>query len=1068
MDNDGQQIPKAIPRFASFRSETLPPPTPKPHGSSSLEALLPSNSRPDSVGEYRRRGSEERILSGGLRGSKYTSLNPEQQYEARPKTFTLDASGETRILHGLNYGVPSYSRPICFALGLEPSLGPIANCTAAVKDYSRLSISKHFVPDLRRQRTKLVSAKPKASAQTDDGADFIPFQGPDSQTVRCDVRTGEHSSSWKLDGRTQNLTGDGVRSPPVQNRGNEEITDDSAHGEDEALISASDELLQQRAVLSRKVKQDPADWQSWLRLVQLQDEIDGLLNPSIEMRHTNAERQSNAEVILTMYEKALKHVKCPEGRELLYIGLMLKAPQIWARDKMGSKWQTVLEEHPSSHRLWKQYLDFQFSLLVFNFEDIRTACLNCLKTLQDVRARKNLRVGQHQEIFTVQMYILLRLTLLLREGGYTEIAVAMWQAMLEFEFIRPHSLQLSSQRKDGQCTYDELILAFERFWESEAPRIGEPNNNDDFEPGQLSKPLDSPLQYNNGTLKFWADAERVASQASITSKHTTELSDDPYRVVLFSDIRPALIGSPTASGTYIILSAFICFCHLPPYKGASDRGIGTWCDDQFIRNELLHDSLQLKRFLLHGPDTAASNDLQCSGDISGASSSPFAFPIFEYQISSDTLFSTPDRWFSAFGAKTWNNGTLPKEFIFATLRSLVTTGVGGDDLAEYLLALELQISPQTVTRSAKSLLRKRPSSLRLYNAYAQTQYQLGKGKMANAVIDTAISKIHEVVFLDKILLWRSRLWENLTIGRTSIALAHIIEFSFDLNSDRRAKDDSRAGETTSASALLRLRNALADGRDYMSSLNQQTYAVYYAEILVLVDYIQNGISLHAARKSFDENLRILSSNVSFTSDAEELLRQSLAKLLYTHVSHKRPFSPSIIRSFLTESIITFPRNTIFLSLYAWNESRFRIDDRVRGIMQDIVLHDSYHRYSNAENQTVSDKITTHLFAVYTDLQRGVARGSNRDAVRGSFERALRSVGAAQNASLWKLYFLFEYENGDTKRASDVFYRAVTACYWVKELYMLAFEYLADDMPETQLRELYETMVEKGLRIHVAL
>lgn len=55
-----------------------------------------------------------------------------------------------------------------------------------------------------------------------------------------------------------------------------------------------------------------------------------------------------------------------------------------------------------------------------------------------------------------------------------------------------------------------------------------------------------------------------------------------------------------------------------------------------------------------------------------------------------------------------------------------------------------------------------------------------------------------------------------------------------------------------------------------------------------------------------------------------------------------------------------------------------------------------------------------------------------------------------------------------KRTRDLFYRAVRACPWVKEVYMLAFDYLAEVMSEEELRGVYEMMLEKELRIHVAL
>ena len=54
------------------------------------------------------------------------------------------------------------------------------------------------------------------------------------------------------------------------------------------------------------------------------------------------------------------------------------------------------------------------------------------------------------------------------------------------------------------------------------------------------------------------------------------------------------------------------------------------------------------------------------------------------------------------------------------------------------------------------------------------------------------------------------------------------------------------------------------------------------------------------------------------------------------------------------------------------------------------------------------------------------------------------------------------------RAKAVYWRAVRACPWVKELYLLAFEYLREGMGEDELRGVYGMMEDKGLRLHVAL
>ncbi len=277
----------------------------------------------------------------------------------------------------------------------------------------------------------------------------------------------------------------------------------------------------------------------------------------------------------------------------------------------------------------------------------------------------------------------------------------------------------------------------------------------------------------------------------------------------------------------------------------------------------------------------------------------------------------------------------------------------------------------------------------------------------------------------------------------------------------------------------------------MLSLQIPAIAIHYSELLVLLDYLTSSDSLPTAFSTFSSNLYLLTQPTtsttmtprSRTSSSEILLRQSLARLLYTHVLHKRPYSPRTIRDFLAESIAASPTNTIFLSLYAWNEARFRIDDRVRGIVRDVVLHSSSSRRRHQASGTPEaegplesdDNVIPHHFAIYTDLHRGLAQGSNAHAVRGTFERALRTEAAAGNsAGLWKWYLDFELGNRDVKRARGVFYRAVRACPWVKELYMLAMERLGDDgrdgggMGEEELRGVRELMIERELRIRVGI
>ena len=251
----------------------------------------------------------------------------------------------------------------------------------------------------------------------------------------------------------------------------------------------------------------------------------------------------------------------------------------------------------------------------------------------------------------------------------------------------------------------------------------------------------------------------------------------------------------------------------------------------------------------------------------------------------------------------------------------------------------------------------------------------------------------------------------------------------------------------------------------MLSLGAYSQASFAIECLFLFVYLRNAQSLSAATSEFKSNTALLSAHIPSNSSSHEYLYQSFVRLVYHHATHTHSFKPSDIRSFLAETIAQFPQNTIFLSLYAWNEVRFRIDDRVRSIVKEVILGSSGDTKSKAQ-----ESVIPHFFAVYTELHRGVTFGSNISTVRSTFERAVESDSGAHCAGLWKLYFQFELSRSEPERAKRVFWRSLGACPWAKDLYMLAFEHLRREkvMDEADLRGVYDLMVEKELRVHVQI
>ena len=102
--------------------------------------------------------------------------------------------------------------------------------------------------------------------------------------------------------------------------------------------------------------------------------------------------------------------------------------------------------------------------------------------------------------------------------------------------------------------FEEQLDAMEEYWDSEVPRLGEPEARgwtawDAYrheQPARPPKPINAPLDVSDPYSK-WAASEALADRMRTMSLRSTDDDDtaDPYAVVLFSDIRPLLLSLRT-------------------------------------------------------------------------------------------------------------------------------------------------------------------------------------------------------------------------------------------------------------------------------------------------------------------------------------------------------------------------------------------------------------------------------------------------------------------------------------------------------------------------------------------
>lgn len=844
-----------------------------------------------------------------------------------------------------------------------------------------------------------------------------------------------------------------------------------------------DEATRQKHIeLSRQVDKDPSNLEAWLALINHQDAMLGL--GEFAHRHiTTAETKSTAEIKISMYEKALKSAgETLQNRERILLGMMKEGAKVWSQTEQAKRWENLTSQEVGSSRLWREYINFRMSdFPSFSYEEVkelfksRLALLDSAKK-QVIQGNGGRDSSKLDAIHQQQVYVLLRATLFMRELGYTELSVGIWQLVLEFN--------LSCKRE-----YDsERRGDIEVFWQSEVPRIGEKgaqgwnkfddDDEDEPEPDARTDPkIPDCFAANTDKFSGWASAERFRAETSRWPAKTCDetVEDDPYRVILWSDIWNNGQGfyfdldfkshleyvqpwQMSHSSHRMLVDAFLQFCRLPPLVRSG------LVNDAFIFDSILESSAdQIRTEYLskcNGQDILDSLGAERQdGNHSKALKNIFDTPARNIAPTTDTLFQSPywapylTKWTTMYGAD-GNSGPLDFFFVNQCLDTLARYHPT-DELAEYYLAWNSIHKTTPPRQLAQSLIKKRPQSRRLYNGYALLLWGAGEKEKAIDVWKQVLVMPGNPTETEKqldILLWKSRIWCHLDDGDSETALKCLLSIGGD--NPVGVKEIS----TKSSVLYMRAKRHLSSTRDFLLASNLPAQAALNTECLSLLCYLaQSGSSvgrdIEGALGVIDHFTASLKFYKLHLSIHHEAILQFSARLLWHHV-RTGPFRPALVRLQMEEALYLFPRNTIFLSLYAWNESRARIDDRVRAMLRDNVLL--------PEN----DCVTSRLFTFQYEIQRG-----NVHSVKAVFEHAVASEACKGNAGLWRLYVLWCAQSEDAKirnQAKEVLYRGMRACPGVKALMMEAFETLRPLMKDEEVKSVNKVMEEQEVRIHVDL
>ncbi|KAH9883567.1 DUF1740-domain-containing protein [Xylariomycetidae sp. FL2044] len=815
---------------------------------------------------------------------------------------------------------------------------------------------------------------------------------------------------------------------------------------------ADDQVSQESVKLFTQVRHQPEDTQAWLDLVRHQDVL-LQLNVGHGHQPTMAEIKSYADIKLHMLQQAFVHAPDHIQRESLQLHIMREGSKVWDQRTLAKRWEDTRLGFPRSFELWKAYMNYrQTSLRTLQYSETKQLYVEQLRLLNASVAELEPDPDRHDHgLYEKIVYVFSRLTRFVSEAGFPEIAFATWQATLELTFARPRALTKSSK--------DETLSNFRDFWESEVPRLGEDSAqgwaafHGDGGKGQgPSQPKNfdiNPHLHTRDAYKAWSTVEQHHMRSSTLPARTwidTE-TEDPFRVVMFEDIEDLLpcISLDVQPIQQYLLDAYLIFCSLPPAFGVGR-----------LANEMIQDEFIVRKPILMPHCTAEPGESSNGPD----RDPPVTRHGFQHLQNSNEVLFPLEGWFPYMAHVYPHMSPDMFRYVATTLSQLIRTcGIKG--LGPYYLAFESINEPGNEKQVAKALLKHDTGNIDLYLGYSTLEWNKGKKASSHNVLSAALS-LPGISAYDRLRLVVADAWLYLYDGLSECALqiCTFVEANPTTNSDSESA-------VLAPTLLLKARQYLSSTRDYLVSSAEIDMAVTYAKALALLEYATQQSNREPSNESQGDIWSALSSIRNCSEDdiqifqivsrgqrsnrAHEDLLQFASRMLAFHAT-RGPFRQGYLREQLAAYIELFPRNTMFLSLFAWREPRLGVDDRVRRLLSGLVLAEPH------------DCLSSRFFAIGHEWLKG-----NLHSTQAAFEHAVSSEKCRHHPGFWMSYIRFCQGTKTLRpKAKDVFYRAMQACPWSKEVFMEAFVTLGREMDTSDLRSVYDTLCEKGLRVHVEM
>lgn len=903
---------------------------------------------------------EKKVAKEDERKSSDIWITNEKEY----KVFFFDRVGDqNNIFFGSIYkhDVPTYRKPKGVCLGLPASEGITVNKKGMYEVFKRRS--KDASQSLRYTNTR-----------------FTHLEN-DLEFKRLTLTHPESKEKW--------VSEDFVV-----------VERDEAKEEEEELQGESldDFLTKKTREFNQQTREHPENIDLWLKFIEFQDEFFKL-----------GKKQTKGLIIekkISIYERALED---NPRSEVLKLGLLKDAQQLWDSEKVQNLWKKTLSEHKKSGRVWKAYIEYhQNNFNTFTVSETREVFGDAIQALQS-QVMDRLMGSTGSEIRLLELDLLdliIRFCVFEKESGHVEKSIGYFQALIEFNCFSPPAL----------VDHQDLVRNFEEFWNTEHPRVGDEGaagwsswyknpSQDPPKPSSAHRASKAEIQGpSRPQVAGQFEKEKKVYQSWFMEEEKREHQlwqpcrpsvgfgveegeelDDPERVVLFEDVQNLLFKFTCDDVRMELAFRFIEFLgHVMPHRQSTS-------DPYHVQKlsfiEEVEDIISL--------------------------------------ITSNSLGST------------WEKHKKIKDesvvrFIRVIFLQLSKAFPKNNDVLLAYMHFESLYSIDAARRWAKTLLKENQMDLNLWNGYAQMELNNGKVEEARKVYGTALSLSSSLPAQYQVaspVLFRY--FAELELSKNSEKSAlHV------LTSVAEGSYNPKVPEKVEPTRIVKARKIY---QQKFTEVKATIFSVHFIQCYALFEYLTLG--LDAACEIYKKSLNTFEEE---TPLHEEILL-CFSKLVYKH-SLTSPTPPGRLRNILLNALDIYPNNFVFLNLFVENESRSQMANRIRTFFSEAL---SRH-----------PSLVLWLFAIHVET----AKLGAIPRVKSLFEKALETSESRTSVLLWRYYLQFDLQKISPDSAKSVYYRGIRNCPWSKPLWLDSIRLLLPTMNLEELNDLLKLLNEKEIRV----